>query len=93
MNTAVIITKTEPEVKRRAQEIAREFGISLSSLLNAYLKQIVRSKKIEFALDERPSEYLVKTIKQAVEDRKKGKASPIFNTGKEAIKWLKTQGI
>lgn len=93
MNTAVIITKTEPEVKKRAQAVAKEFGISLSSLLNAYLRQIVRTKKIEFALNEEPSEYLKRTIKQALVDRKKGKASPVFNTGKEAIKWLEAQGI
>jgi addiction module RelB/DinJ family antitoxin len=93
MNTAVIITKTEPEVKRRAQAVVKEFGISLSSLINAYLKQIVRTKKIEFTLDEEPSEYLKKTIKQALADRKKGKASPVFNTGKEAVKWLESQGI
>lgn len=93
MSTTVIITKTEPEVKKRAQAVAKEFGISLSSLLNVYLKQIVRTKKIEFTLSEEPSEYLKKTIKQALVDRKKGKASPVFNTGKEAIKWLEQQGI
>lgn len=93
MNTAVIITKTEPEVKRKVQAVAKEFGISLSSLLNAYLKQIIRTKKIEFTLDEEPSKYLITTIKQALQDRKNGKASPIFNTGKEAIKWLEKQGI
>lgn len=93
MNTAVIITKTEPEVKRKVQAVAKKFGISLSSLLNAYLKQIIRTKKIEFTLDEEPSEYLITTIKHALEDRKNGKASPIFNTGKEAVKWLEKQGI
>lgn len=93
MNTAVIITKTEPEVKKQAQEVAKEFGISLSSLLNAYLKQIVRTKKIEFTLEREPSDYLVRTIKQAVEDRKRGKASPVFKNGKDAVAWLEKQGI
>lgn len=93
MNTAVIITKTEPEVKKQAQEMAKEFGISLSSLVNAYLKQIVRTKKIEFTLEREPSNYLVRTIKQAVEDRKRGNASPVFKNGKDAVAWLEQQGI
>lgn len=45
------------------------------------------------ARDEEPNEYLIKTIKQALKDKKTGKASPIFNTGKEAVKWLEQQGI
>jgi addiction module RelB/DinJ family antitoxin len=93
MNTAVINIKTDAILKKEAQAVAGEIGVSLSALLNAYLKQIVRTKRVEFSLDEEPSEYLVKTISQALEDRKKGKASPVFNTGKEVVKWLEQQGI
>ena len=78
MNTAVIITKTEPEVKKMAQQVAKEIGVSLSSLLNAYLKQLVRTRKVEFDLGEVPSEYLKSVIKRAEENYKKGKTSPAF---------------
>lgn len=93
MNTAVITTRIESKVKKEAQKVAKEFGISLSSLLNAYLKQIIRTKKIEFTLTEEPSEYLKKLMRQADKNLKEGKGSPVFNTGKEAVKWLKEQGI
>lgn len=93
MNTAVVITKTEPEVKQRAQEIARELGLSLSSLVNAYLKQVVRTRRVEFDLGEEPSEYLVKVMKQAKENYKQGHHSPVFNTGEKAVKWLEKQGV
>lgn len=93
MNTAVIITKTDPEVKRKAQILAKEFGISLSSLVNAYLKQLVRTKRVEFMLHEEPSDYLIKAMKQAEKDYKKGNTSPAFKTGKDAALWLEKQGI
>lgn len=93
MNTAVIITKTEPEVKKKAQALAREFGMSLSSLINTYLKQVVRTKKINLYLDEEPSPYLVKILKKSRKNYTEGKGSPVLKTGEEAVKWLEEQGI
>ncbi|MBI2008724.1 type II toxin-antitoxin system RelB/DinJ family antitoxin [Candidatus Amesbacteria bacterium] len=93
MNTAVIITKTEPDIKRQAQEIAREFGISLSSLVNAFLKQVVRTRRVEFSVEEKPSEYLVDVIKKAEENYRKGRYSPAFTNANDAVKYLEKQGI
>src|SRR4026208_2568003 len=47
MNTAIIITKTEPEIKVKAQQIAKELGVSLGGLMNSWLKQFVKTKKVE----------------------------------------------
>ena len=93
MNTAVIITKTEPDVKKEAQLLAREFGMSLSSLVNASLKQVIRTKKIELSLEGSPSKYLVRQIRQAEKDIKAGRVSPAFKTGDEAVAWLEKQGV
>lgn len=93
MYTAVINIKTEEETKREAQKLASKIGVSLSALLNAYLKQLIRTKRVEFDLNEEPSEYLIKTIKKAEKNLKDGKASPVFRTGEEAVKWLEKQGI
>ena len=93
MYTSVINIKTEPETKKKAQDIAAEIGVSLSALINAYLKNLIRTKKVEFNATEEPSAYLIKAIKQADLARKAGKASPIFQTGEEAVKWLEEQGI
>jgi antitoxin component of RelBE/YafQ-DinJ toxin-antitoxin module len=41
MYTAVINVKTHPEIKSQAKKIAEELGFSLSSLVNAYLKQLI----------------------------------------------------
>ena len=88
MNTAVVITKTDPEVKKKAQEVANDIGVSLSSLVNAYLKQLVRTRRVEFDLGEEPSEYLKSVIKKSEEDYKKGRVSPKFDDIKKAIEWL-----
>lgn len=93
MNTAVINIKTEPETKKGAQQVAAQIGISLSALINAYLKHLVRTKKVEFTLDEEPSPYLIKVLKKAEENYKKGNTSPAFTNAKDAIKYLEDQGI
>ena len=74
MNTAVINIKTDPKVKKKAQGIASELGFSLSSLINGYLKQLVKTKTVHFSLvEQEPSEYLKKALKESEDDRKKGR--------------------
>jgi len=88
MNTAVINIKTQPEVKTKAEKIASELGISLSSLINTYLKRLVRTQRVTFSVNEEPSEYLKRVMRQADKDLKAGKASPGFDNAKDAIAWL-----
>jgi addiction module RelB/DinJ family antitoxin len=74
MNTAVINIKTNRDTKRKAQEIASSLGFSLSSLINGYLKQLVKTKTVHFELaDETPSQYLIQSLKEAEKDRNRGK--------------------
>lgn len=94
MNTAVINIKTQPETKAKAQEIAKQIGVSLSSLLNAYLKQFIKTKRVTFSKDEEiPNAHTLKVLKKAEENYKKGNTSPAFKTGEEAVRWLEEQGI
>jgi addiction module RelB/DinJ family antitoxin len=92
MNNATIFIKTEPKVKEQAQKAASELGFSLSSILNAFLRQFVKTKTIHFSVtEEKPSKYLIGLIKKAREDLKKGDTSPKFASADEAIKWLHQQ--
>ncbi|TSC85747.1 MAG: Uncharacterized protein G01um10147_1091 [Microgenomates group bacterium Gr01-1014_7] len=95
MNTAVINIKTEPETKRQAQKVAQDLGLSLSSLLNAWLRHFIKTKTVTFSArnEETPNEYFKRTLAKARENWKERKGSPIFHTGKEAVKWLEDQGI
>jgi addiction module RelB/DinJ family antitoxin len=93
MNTAVINIKTQPETKKKAQEIAASFGLSLSALVNTYLKQVIRTKRINLHIGEEPSPYLISIMKKAEKNLKEGKGSPVFESGEKAVKWLEDQGI
>lgn len=46
----IINIKAEKSVKEEAQKTAKELGLSLSALLNAYLKQFIRTKRVYFSL-------------------------------------------
>lgn len=66
MQTTAIYIKTDPEVKTKAQKVAKELGFSLSSLLNAWLRQLIKTKTITFSVaDEVPNDYLKSVLKQA----------------------------
>lgn len=94
MQTAVINFTTEEEIKQKAQKVAKRMGISLSMILNNYLKYFVKTKAVTFrADDEIPSEYLVQSIKKSEKNLKEGTTSPTFEDAKDAIKWLEDQGI
>ncbi len=74
MYTAVINIKTEPKLKADAQKVVREMGVSLSSFINHCLKQLVETKSFLFNAksEEKPSDFLIKAIKQAELERKRG---------------------
>lgn len=94
MNIAVINIKTQPETKAKAQKIAREIGVSLSSLLNAYLKQLIKTKTVTFsAREEIPNARTLRVLKRAEENYKKGNTSPAFKNIEDELKWLEDQGI
>lgn len=89
MNTAVINIKVEPKTKKQAQKIAEDLGLSLSAVIHGYLKQFIRTKSIDLSLAEQPNEDMIKALKEAEDDFKKGYISPSFDNAEDAIAWLK----
>lgn len=88
MNSVQINVRTDRETKIEAQKVASSLGLNLSRLINAYLKEIIRSKKVEFSTKrEKPSPYLIRCIKEAEEDIKNGDYYS-FNNPKDAVKFL-----
>lgn len=99
MQTTSILITTDPELKRNAQKNAKALGIPFSELLtditNSWLANFAGIKNIKkmsntitIRLVEKPSEYFKAAIKRAENERKQGKASPIFDSAEESIKWL-----
>lgn len=87
MNSTVITIKTPEDIKIQAQETAKELGFSLSSLINAYLRQLIKTKTVHFSLEE-PTPYLLEALQESMHDVKQGSVSPEFTTADDALAWL-----
>ena len=88
MATAIINIKTDVKIKKEAQKISSELGLSLSSAINGFLKQMIRDKKVFFSLDESsPSEYLLSSVANAKKERKSGNFYK-FKNNEEALNFL-----
>ena len=90
MNTAVINLKIEPKVKFEAQKVASDLGFSLSSLINGYLRQLVKTKAVHFSLSDEseiPNRYLLEALKEAENDRQKGRFKS-FTKKSDALSYL-----
>jgi len=85
----VINIKTDKEIKEKAQELARELGVPLSTLVNAYLRQFIRTREFSFSLAYSMSPELEKIIdgveKDIINDRN---LSPCFDSAEKAISFL-----
>ena len=69
----VINIKADPAVKRQAMKVAKELGMPLSVIINAYLKQFVRSRAVYFTATPQMSAALEKMLKPIEEDIKLGR--------------------
>lgn len=88
MNSAVVNVKVEPEIKEQAQKVAEELGFSLSAVIKAYLKELIRTKTVSFTAREEPTDYLLNALKESEKDIKAGRVSPTFDNAEDAINWL-----
>lgn len=93
MQRSVLNVKVNPQTKEKAREVAENMGFSLSALVNAFLTQLIKTKSVEFHVDEMPTEFVRKILKQAQQNRKQGNGSPIFDNADDAVEYLRQQGI
>jgi addiction module RelB/DinJ family antitoxin len=87
--TETINIKVDSKLKREARRVAEGIGLTLSSVLKAYLVQIIRDKEVRFSLsaEKEPSEELINMIREAEEDFKKGKTKS-FAASRDALKHI-----
>jgi len=85
--SSVINVKIDPKVKAEAKKVASELGLSLSTLINGYLRQLIKSKTVYLSLHEEPSPYLIEAIRQSEKEIKEGKGKTFGNV-EEAIRYL-----
>ena len=78
MNSTVISVKLDKDVKASAQEVAKSAGLTLSTLVNAYLRQVAATRRIEIYAPEPMSPKLEKLIAEVESELQTGKVSKQF---------------
>ena len=86
---AILNIKTDIDVKKKAQKIAKEMGVPLSTIVNVQLKQLISERRGMLRAPLIPNARTRKAIDDARKELKKRKGiSPIFDTAEDAIHWL-----
>jgi len=84
MNTVLSI-KTDKETKDEARKIAKAMGLTLSSLVNSYLKQVVLTRRIELYAPEPMTPKLEAMIATVEKEIKAGQVSTVFENADDFI--------
>jgi len=85
----IITLKTDVEVKKTAQKLAGDLGLTLSAVVNASLRQFIRDSGVHFSKIPVMTPELERIIGKAEKDLKAGKnISPIFTSNKEMLDYL-----
>ncbi len=85
----VIHIKSDKEVKENAQKLARELGINLTDVINASLRNFIRTREIYFSAVPKMTpelERLLGTIEKDIQEKKN--LSPAFSSAQEATDYL-----
>ena len=90
MNTAILNIKTDPETKEQLKTFASNLGLPVSALLNAQIRQMLRTRKVEFEANLEPTPYLKKIIKEVESDDQTGRNFVQTTNRAELVKLLKT---
>lgn len=80
---ATINIRTDLETKKEAEQLFEEFGLSMTSAINVFLKQVIREKRIPFEIGyENPNELTAKVLKEAEEGKN---LSPVYESIEEMM--------
>ena len=91
MNT-VIHVKANKEVKENAQKLAAKLGLSLSAVINASLRNFIRTRELVFSDVPVMKPELEKLLDKVENDIKHNRnLSPRFKKAEEFIKSLKSE--
>jgi addiction module RelB/DinJ family antitoxin len=88
MNT-VISVRTDKDIKNEAAKVAKSVGLSLSTLINSYLRQIVATRRIELYAPEPMTPKLEGLIAKVEAELASGKVSKKFSSAEDFLTDLK----
>jgi addiction module RelB/DinJ family antitoxin len=82
--------KIDMDVKMKAQKRASDLGLSLSSVVNATLKQFAKTGELHLSSRHKATPYLERIALEAQQDRAEGKTSGPFDTADDLMRHLNT---
>ncbi|MBQ7366068.1 MAG: type II toxin-antitoxin system RelB/DinJ family antitoxin [Spirochaetaceae bacterium] len=78
MSMTTINIRTSLETKREAERLFEDFGLSMTSAINVFLKQVIRERKIPFEIGySTPNELTARVLKETEEGKN---LSPAFDS-------------
>lgn len=88
MNTAIINIKTDPKLKEQLKEVTRKLGLPLGTIINAYLRELVREQRVVFSVPPALNQRTKKLLERIDRDIKTGKNANGPFTLEEALAHL-----
>lgn len=89
LEKTIINFKTDTKLKKEAQEVSRELGIPLGTIINSYLRDFVREKRVIFSSPPVPNKKTTILLRKIQKDMKEGKNDSLaFSDMSSAIDYL-----
>lgn len=81
----VMSVKVDENVKQAAREVAESAGFALSTLVNAYLRQLAFTRRVDFYAPEPMTPKLERLIGKVEREIRQGKVSQPFTDVEEFL--------
>lgn len=73
MEKTLLNVKTDKRLKQNAQKTAKELGLPLGTIINAYLRELVREKRVIFSAPLLPNKHTREVLQKIAKDIAQGK--------------------
>lgn len=71
MEKTLLNVKTDKRLKHGAQKVAKELGLPLGTIINAYLRELVREKRVIFSAPLLPNKHTREVLQKIAKDIKR----------------------
>ncbi len=88
MNTSVINIKIDPKLKKKLKEVAKELGLPVGTIINAYLRELVRERRVVFSTPPALNQRTKRLLQSIDRDIRAGKNADGPFSAKDAIEYL-----
>ena len=88
MEKTVLNIKTDKKVKEEAQNAARELGLPLGTIVNAYLRDLAREKRVVFSVPPTPNRRTQELLRKMLRSKRSKRDSAGPFTYEQALDYL-----